>query len=198
MRVFVLLVVLGVTHFSPVLATAPDSPASASPVSASWDEQRRIRTVDPRVKAAYTVGMGRSPAFREVVARVEARDVIVYIEMDPGIRGRLAGRMRWVAATKAARYVRVSLNPELSGPLLVATLAHELEHVAEVGDAVSIVDEATLRVFYRGAATERRARVDTWDTEAAQLTGETVRKQLAGEDTSAEARLVASRATSSH
>jgi hypothetical protein len=189
MRVFVLLVALGVTPFSP-LAAAAASAVDPSPT----DIQRRVRAVDARVREAIVLGMARSAAFREVMQRVEARDVIVYIQLDPEVRGRLAGRMRWVAATNGARYVRVSVNPELTGHFFVATLAHELEHVAEVGDAPSIVDEASLQTFYRGVGSERHARSGAWDTVAAQLTGDIVRKELATAGDVAAAPLVVSRA----
>jgi hypothetical protein len=140
---------------------------------------RRVRTHEPRVREALATGAARSAAFREVLGHVESGDVIVYIELERQLRGKLAGRMRWVVSTKDARYVRVSLNPELSGGHFIATLAHELRHVAEVGDAPSVVDEATLTALYRGVGTERRSKSGAWDTEAAQVTGEVVRRELA-------------------
>jgi hypothetical protein len=176
MRLSVLLVLA-------LAATPSIALAAVEPPTSPWspgDIMRRIRSEDPRVRDAFAFGVARSASFRDLVRRVEARDVIVYIEMDQQLRGRLAGRMRWVISTKAARYVRVSINPELTGFHFVATLAHELQHVVEVGDAPTVIDEPSLSAFYRHVGSERRARSEAWDTDAAKLAGEVVRKELIG------------------
>src|SRR5262245_40989120 len=178
MRAFALLVLALIGD--PSLLFAADEPPTKTSTAAS--DRRRIRTGDPRVRDALALGLARSASFRDLFNRVESRDVIVYIELDLQLRGRLAGRMRWVISTKTARYVRVSVNPELTGFHLVSTLAHELQHVTEVGDAPSVVDERSLSAFYRGVGTERRAGSDAWDTQAAQSAGEVVRKELADFD----------------
>jgi hypothetical protein len=173
-RVYVLLVLIATgAAFSPRLAAEPARPDS------ELDRDSRVRTNDPRVRATLAEGMARSATFRDVLDRVQAHDVIVYIEMQPRLRGRLSGVVTWVAATKSARYVRIGLNPELPAPALIAALAHELQHVAEIGEAPSVVDERSLSALYRGIGTERRVASDAWDTEAAKLTGEVVRKELA-------------------
>lgn len=139
----------------------------------------RVRTADPRILSALAEGIARSATFRSVLQQVESQDVIVYIEMQHYLRGRLSGALRWVTATKDFRYVRVAINPELSGGLLVAALGHELQHVSEVGHARSIVDTETLRTFYRGAGTPSRNNSDDqWETEAARRTGEIVRREV--------------------
>jgi hypothetical protein len=180
------LFVLVLTGTTPSLVTAVQPPDNPAP---STIEQRRVRTHDARVRTALAKGMTRSAAFREVVRRVEANDVIVYIEMDPRLRGKLAGRMYWVVSTREARYVRVALNPELSGSHLIATLAHELQHVVEVGETPSVVDEPTLTTLYRGIGTERHAQSRAWDTEAAQVTGDVVRRELASGDAESQGQL---------
>jgi hypothetical protein len=159
---------------SPLLAAEPARPDS------EFDRRdSRVRTNDPRVRATLAEGMARSATFRDVLERVQARDVIVYIEMQPQLRGRLSGVVTWVAATTSARYVRIGLNPTLPSLTMIATLAHELQHVAEIGDAPSVVDEPSLSALYRGIGSERRAASEAWDTEAAKVTGEVVRRELA-------------------
>lgn len=138
----------------------------------------RLRAADTRVAAALKEGLKRSASFREIVSRVDALDVIVYAETQPMLRGRLSGTMTWVTATKEFRYVRVSLNPELNSMQMVASLAHELQHVIEVGEAKSIIDTKTLTDYYRVAGIEKHIHSDEWDTEAAQRTGDLVRREL--------------------
>jgi hypothetical protein len=140
---------------------------------------QRVRTADLRVKAALAEGQKRSASFRRVLKRVEELDVIVYVEMQPLLRKRLAGTTTWVTATTNFRYVRVSLNPALSKFQIVASLAHELEHVAEIGGAPSIVDVRTLTDYYREVGIDKNVPSDEWETEAAKVTGQLVRHELA-------------------
>jgi hypothetical protein len=139
----------------------------------------RVRTADARIKAALAEGQLRSASFRRVVKRVEELDVIVYAEMQPTLRRRLAGTTTWVTATKNFRYVRVSLNPGLSKFQMVAALAHELQHVVEIGGAPSIVDNRTLTDYYREVGIDKSVPSDEWETEAAKVTGQMVRHELA-------------------
>jgi hypothetical protein len=139
----------------------------------------RVRAADSRMAAALEEGLERSASFRAIVDRVNQLDVIVYIETQPLLRHRLAGRMTWVTATKDFRYVRVAINPDLQSTMLIASLAHELQHVIEVGEAPSIVDNRTLADHYRAHGLEKHVNSDEWDTEAARRTGETVRRELA-------------------
>jgi hypothetical protein len=139
----------------------------------------RVRAADSRVATALKEGLQRSASFRAIIDRVNTLDVIVYAETQPLLRGRLSGTMTWVTATKQFRYVRVSLNPDLNTMQMTASLAHELQHVVEVGEAKSIVDTKTLTDYYRLAGIENHVRSDEWDTEAAQRTGDIVRRELA-------------------
>jgi hypothetical protein len=152
-----------------------------SALEASPPEGTHVRARDKRLVAALADGNARSARFRDLVARVERSNVIAYIELQPRLRGKLAGTTTWVVATREFRYVRVELNPELTGANLAATLAHELQHVVEIGEAASVVDEASFSSHYREVGIGSRARLDRWDTEAAQLAGEIVRRELAGE-----------------
>jgi hypothetical protein len=139
----------------------------------------RVRAADARVAAAITEGRKRSESFRAIHDRVEALNVIVYVETQPQLRGRLAGCMTWVTATQEFRYVRVSISPDLPATLLISSIAHELQHVLEVGEELSIVDTDSLTKYYKGASIVRHTRTDEWDTIAAQRMGETVRRELA-------------------
>ena len=159
--------------------------SSLTAVEPTADEARkalasvtRVRTPDMRVKAALAEGQQRSASFRRVLKRVDELDVIVYVEMQPLLRPRLAGTTTWVTATKTFRYVRVSLNPGLPKFHIVAALAHELQHVAEIGGAPSIVDTRTLTDYYREVGVDKRETSDEWETEAAKVTGEMVRSEL--------------------
>src|SRR5688572_23580937 len=75
----------------------------------------RVRPYDSRSAALLVEGLRRSDTVRSLVSQLEARDVIIYVEIQARLRGRLAGTLTWVTATRHYRYVRISINPELQG-----------------------------------------------------------------------------------
>jgi hypothetical protein len=123
-------------------------------------------------------GLERSATIRALANQLEQREVIVYLEMQPALRKRLAGMLTWVTATKSHRYVRISLNPELSTDAAIATLGHELQHALEVANAAEIVCERTLARFYQEHRGSNQVHATGWDTEAARVAGEDVRREL--------------------
>jgi hypothetical protein len=165
-----------------LLAFGAAFPADAAPVDDLQAPGRgpRVRPHDRLSATVLLEGINRSATVRLLVDRLEALNVIVYIEMQHGIRNSLAGRMVWMTATQFARFVRISLNPELSSDLLIAALGHELQHALEVAMSPSIVDEPSLELYYRKNGMSMRSHVSGWDTQAARDVGDLVRRELAG------------------
>jgi hypothetical protein len=128
-----------------------------------------VRVSDARIRAAVADGIERSPLFRDLVAGLEASDVIVYVDSDPTMPGRLQGRLTFMAAAGGRRYVRVRIACALSGPHLIAMLAHELQHAVEIAAAPSVVDELSLAAEYRriGFASHAMPRGAGFDSRAA-------------------------------
>jgi hypothetical protein len=162
-----------------LLACVIPSSSAVAANDAAPARSPRVRPHDARSASVLLQGIQRSETVRLIVNRLEAQDVIVYIEMQPALRGDLAGRMVWLAATQSIRYVRVSLNPQLSTETLVAVLGHELQHALEVASSPSIVDEPSLEAYYRKHGMSTRSHVSGWDTQAARDAGDLVRKELA-------------------
>jgi hypothetical protein len=154
---------------------------SAAPKAGAASDRSlpRVRPNDGRSATLLLRGIERSETIRRLVDKLETMDVIVYVEMQPALNRQLGGRLVWLTAAGSFRYVRVSLNPDLSLEALIATLGHELQHAAEVASAPSIVDEASLETFYRKAGINVRSHDSGWDTQAARDTGDRVRKELA-------------------
>jgi hypothetical protein len=123
-------------------------------------------------------GLQRSATLRSLVDDLADEDLIVYIEMQPRLRARLAGSLTWITATPKFRYVRVSWNPEIGTNAAIATLGHELQHALEVAREASIVSASTLEAFYREHGIDMRSR-NGWDTLAARDRGDAVRRDLA-------------------
>jgi hypothetical protein len=159
--------------FSPFTAAADqrDAPAAAN-------GGPRIRPYDSRSAALLVEGIARSASLRRVIDRIEQTDLIVYVEMQPALRGRVAGSLTWLTKTPQFRYVRISLSPEYFGDAAVALLGHELQHAVEVAGEPSIVDPASLEAFYRRVGNAVGLHSSGWDTEAARVMGDDVRREL--------------------
>jgi hypothetical protein len=165
-----------------VLITAAAHIATAAPNDAALDSAARatrVRASDTRTATLLVQGLQRSETIRGLVNHLEQRDVIVYIETQPNLKKRLAGTLTWLTATKAHRYVRISINPDMSTDMAIATLGHELQHALEVAHAPQIVSPETLERYYRAHGDSSSSERSGWDTEAARLVGEGVRRELA-------------------
>ena len=169
------------TLFAIVSALAAPSVFAASPDPASEPivHAARVRSTDARTATLLSQGLERSATVRGLVDQLEQRDVIVYIEMQPALRKRLAGHLTWLTVAKNYRYVRISINPELNTDTAIATLGHELQHALEVANAREIVSERALEQFYQVHGDSSRVNVNGWDTPAARLAGDDVRRELA-------------------
>lgn len=138
----------------------------------------RVRAGDGRTAAILGDGLARSETVRALVKEIERSDLIVYLEIQWNLRRGLAGNLAWVAATKSARYVRISLSPELTTDALVATLAHELQHAVEIARERSIVSGVTMASYYARNGLDATSHWSGLDTLAARLAGDEVRREL--------------------
>jgi hypothetical protein len=143
----------------------------------------QVRTTDRRLTAALEMGLRDSPTFRELVNRINASDVVVYVTRDgatlpPGLDGRLT----FLSSTGGFRYVVVRVNVNLSAPRLVSLLGHELQHAREIADSDSIVDAVSMaREYAARLGYHNRTNYDehlTFDSQAAIRAGEQVLKEM--------------------
>jgi hypothetical protein len=162
-----------------VFAIPAAAPDRSAPDATAASRNPRVRPYDGRSASLLLRGIERSTTLRLIVERLERSNVITYVEMQPALRQQLAGRMVWLTATGTARYVRISLNPELASETLVAVLGHELQHALEVAESPAIVDEASLETYYRKYGIQMRVHTSGYDTQAARDAGDLVRRELA-------------------
>ena len=91
----------------------------------------------------------------------------------------LAGRLTWMTHAGNFRYVRVSLNPELTSNQIIATLAHELQHAIEVSEDADRGRRSQHGHLYKRIGQPSRGLVTHGcETQAAQNTGNRVRREL--------------------
>jgi hypothetical protein len=79
------------------------------------------------------------------------------------------------------RYVRVALHPELNQDLMIAGLAHELQHVLEVIQNPEVTSEPALTALYQRIGRSNRTSGSIgWETEEARSVATRVRRELLG------------------
>ena len=153
------------------------------PPSRSRTRPRRppIRSTDRHLRALIDDGVRTSPTLRALVERLDASDVVVYVQCD-GARARRDGHLTFLAAAGGSRYVRRAHGATCRGCGRSRCSAHELQHAVEIADAPAIVDGASLAREYQThrlcQPVRARCRGVAFDTEAAVRAGEQVLKEL--------------------
>jgi hypothetical protein len=161
------------------LLLAAVATAHASPVAPS-----RVRPADAGADALIRAALQRSDTVKQLVAEIEASDLIVYVTEADDLRPDLHGALRFMGTGASPdRYLRIDIRPgNTASPtglnVAIATLAHELMHALEVAAAQHVVDEASFTRFFREVAHEIR---DAFvDTHAAREIGKRVHFELTG------------------
>ncbi len=165
----------------PFATLAP--PAIAEPPSdlPEWwrDGGPRIRTTDASAALILRLGLERSAILRQIAEDIEAAPVIVYIGIRTDMPNRLAGRLNFAGRGGRYRYIHVALNGNLPAGQIVASLAHELQHVREIIAAPEVQDDESLTRLYRRIGRESRLNGDVgWETDGARAVGSDVRREL--------------------
>ncbi|HWF84126.1 MAG TPA: hypothetical protein VG222_04750 [Vicinamibacterales bacterium] len=142
-----------------------------------------VRTASPPLRGLIDDGLARSETLRELVDRLNASDVVVYISCG-AIRSDSAlgfgGWLQFVSHASGVRYARAQLNCGLPHDRQIALLGHELRHAVEVAEAPEIVDVLSFGRYFAGHGFEvsEDMRHRTYETDAAQLAQRFVRRDL--------------------
>lgn len=154
-----------------VVLSAGALPALAGPES-------RVRSSHARLLLLLSEGQHRSVTFRDLVARLQASDIIVHVEGAPPGHP-IDGGLQFVTSTPLVRYLRITVRTDLPSSTLVGLLGHELMHAVEVADSPGIRDERSFRHFYEAVGWPNpRRRGLTFDTQAAVEAGLRVAREL--------------------
>jgi hypothetical protein len=127
-------------------------------------------------------GRSRSATFRALVDRLEAGDVVVYLQhaqLPSGVHGRLM----FLSSAAGRRYVLVELSRNLETPRLIAIVGHELRHAVEILEQRDIVDQATFGIAYERSSFRRRHFPHGgvgFDTNAAVAAGRRIWREVTG------------------
>lgn len=108
----------------------------------------QIRVGDRELKAALALGVARSPTLASLVEQLQAVSVVLYVNCDMQLPGRLQARLNLVTSVRGVRYVQIRMSCAAAVHRLIATLAHEMQHALEIGRRVDIVDVDAMESFY--------------------------------------------------
>jgi hypothetical protein len=165
----------------PLTPLAEPAIAQPPPDHVAWWQNGgpRIRPGDARAALILRLGLERSAILRQLVDEIEGGRVIVYVVLNGDMPDRLAGSLNFAGEAGRYRYLRVSLNADLPADQIVASLAHELQHVREVMAAPEVRDDASLRSLYRRIGQESHVAGKLgWETNEARAIGVDVRREL--------------------
>jgi hypothetical protein len=141
-------------------------------------EGSRLRPVTGFEAAVIRDGVCASPTLRALADRLDASDLTVHVSVNRLLDRRLAGGLRFLAATPTDRVLLIEIAFGLDRYARIAMLGHELQHAVEVAETAQIRDEEGLRRFYAShgvaGAIER-----AYETAAARLAEVAIRKELA-------------------
>jgi hypothetical protein len=165
MLLFASLVLSSALALAPLDAsTALDSP------------HRHVRSQDKTVRHLLKHGFTHSMTFRNLIARLERTDVIVYVQEVARLPGAIDGRMMMLPLAHGQRYIRIEVVTHGAVDDDTALIGHELQHAIEVAEDAGVHDQATLSALYERIGTHGGHHV--YDTLAAREVGRTVRREL--------------------
>jgi hypothetical protein len=137
---------------------------------------RRVRPVDPEARSLLTDARNRSATVRTLLARLEASDVIVYVQRGLFDRIEIEGRTSLIVTVPEARFVRVIVRSGLSADRGVEMLGHELRHAYEIATALGVRSERDLQQHFATIGFE--CATGRLETDAARETERSIRREL--------------------
>ena len=154
---------------------------SVASVSAA-DLGSHIRISDANLRELKDQGAVRSETFRELLVRLEATSVLVFVDCEWFMPSGVGGHTAFMTVVDGLRYVRVAIGCSLSARLRLIMLAHELQHALEIGENPAVTDVDSMESYYESAGfQDRYQRIDrSFETEAAIAVQRRVEQELSG------------------
>jgi len=153
-------------YFACVLLGGPVAPAGS-----------RLRPVSAFEAGVVREGLCQSPTLRALADRLDASDLTVHVSVTRVPDRRLAGGLRFLAATPTDRVLLIEIAFGLDRYARIVMLGHELQHAVEVAETSQIRDKESLRRFYASHGVAG-AIEGGFETDAARLAEIAIRKEL--------------------
>jgi hypothetical protein len=155
------------------------APPPREPIRSNDAVEFHVRTTDPLLRAWITNGAAESQTLHDLLSQLVASDIIVHVQFVDRIPGGASGQLFFVTATPTARYLRAQIVRGGSRADMIALIAHELQHAAEVAAAPRVRDSESLSTLYLGMR-DNAGDPNRYDSAAARLTESLVRREVIG------------------
>ena len=148
---------------------------------AAHAQDERVRALDPWAAEAIRLGRERSQTVRDLVAELDASDIIVHVETRLALPLSAAGTTRLAGATASHRYVRIVLFRDPLPVSRVAVLGHELQHACEIARSTA-KDAPGMRALFEAIGRPSPGERTAYETDAAIRVSRTIWYELHGDD----------------
>jgi len=135
-----------------------------------------IHPIGVESRRILATGIEQSSTLRQLVDRIEASDLVVYVVTSPE-PGRWRGYTRLISAAGQPRAVMVTLSQALTPRERMAILGHELQHVSEIASAADVTDQPAMRLLFARIGMAGST-ANGYETRAAQDVERRVRQEL--------------------
>jgi hypothetical protein len=123
-----------------------------------------LRSGSARIVEAFRFAYAGSTTFRALVDTIESSSDIVYLEAEaPGPR-EFRSSLRLASSKGPVRYLRIGIDVLQIQAIVVAQLAHELQHATEVVGRPDVVDARSLRGLYEEIGFRSCQSGECWET----------------------------------
>jgi hypothetical protein len=133
----------------------------------------RHAALEPLLREAIEM----SATTREMVAVLDASDVLVYLELVPGMPATLPAGLTFAGTGGRFRYLRIALNPTNTRWQMITMIGHELQHAVEIAREPKVRSRREMEKFYNRVGLASR-NGETWDTVAARDAGRQVAREV--------------------
>jgi hypothetical protein len=151
------LTIVVLTGFGSSLAAANDEGLGMS----------RLRSGHVRIVEAFKVAYARSATFRALVDTMESSGDIVYLEAATPTSRQFRSSLRLASSKGGVRYLRIEIDVWQIQRVVVAQLAHELQHATEVVGRPDVVDAPSLIGLYKQIGFRSCQSGECWETSQA-------------------------------
>ena len=107
-----------------------------------------VRPMSPELQSLVDKGVERSPALRALVAKLEASNVIVYVNFREFPEKIVEGRLVFIGTTAHLRYLQIFIESSLPHEKHLSLLGHEFRHALEIAAEPSVVDSLSMGRYY--------------------------------------------------
>ncbi len=156
-------------------AGASQDPAVAVTPASVNVSHARVRGVSPRIAAVLIEAAVQSKTFRGLIEQINATDGIVYIVEGKCGHGVRACLIFTITSAGPNRVLRILIDPDKTDREAMRSIGHELQHALEVLGNPTVRSLGQMYQLYGQICNQCG---DRFETNAAILTGDTVRDEL--------------------